>query len=592
VLYVVSALDAEPRALLDPNKMSADGTVALTGYELSDDGKRLAYGFAAAGSDWQEWKVRDVDTGKDLADRVRWVKFSGASWSHDGSGFYYSRYDEPNEATKLTEVNYFQKLYFHKLGAPQAEDRLIYDRPDEKEWGFQGVVTDDGRYLVVLVRRGTEPKSQVFYLDLAQPDAKMVELVTGWDANYEFVDNDGATFWLLTDNDAPRYRLIAVDTLHPDRPAWREVIPQAEAVLESVNVVGERFLAGYLQDAHTEEKVFDLTGKPLGEVRLPGLGTAGGFGGRRSDRETFYGFTSFTVPTTIYRYDVADGMSSVFRAPKVDFQPDDYETRQVFYTSRDGTKLPMFITAKKGIVLDGRNPTYLYGYGGFDISLTPFFSISRIVWMEMGGVFAVPNLRGGGEYGRAWHEAGMKQHKQNVFDDFIAAAQYLIDQKYTSSPRLAISGGSNGGLLVGACLTQRPDLFAAALPAVGVMDMLRFQKFTIGWAWVPEYGSAENKEDFANLLKYSPLHNIKPGTAYPATFIETADHDDRVVPAHSFKFAAALQEAQAGPAPILIRIETSAGHGAGKPTTKLIEETTDSVAFLVKVFDMKLPAGW
>jgi prolyl oligopeptidase len=386
--------------------------------------------------------------------------------------------------------------------------------------------------------------------------------------------------------------LIAVDTREPARDKWIEVVPQADDVLESVHLVGERFFSLYLHDAQTRVKTFDLAGKPLADVQLPGIGSAGGFFGRRSDTETFYSFTSFTSPTTIYRYDIARGTSSVFRAPKVDFKPDDYETRQVFYTSRDGTKVPMFIVAKKGLKLDGSNPTFLYGYGGFNISLTPAFSVGRIVWLEMGGVYAMPNLRGGGEYGRAWHESGMKDKKQNVFDDFIAAAEYLIEQKYTSREKLAISGGSNGGLLVGACMTQRPDLYAACVPKVGVMDMLRFHKFTIGWAWVSEYGSSENEAEFANLYKYSPLQNIKPGTHYPATLIETADHDDRVVPAHSFKFAAALQGAQGGDAPILIRIETSAGHGAGTPTSKLIDEAADSYAFLLKVLGMKLPVDF
>ncbi len=432
-------------------------------------------------------------------------------------------------------------------------------------------------------------KNLIFYLDLEKPDSKMVELVTGWDAQYDFVGNEGGTFWLLTDLDAPRYRLIGVDTAHPERAAWKEIIPQGPGVLDSVHAVGERFLALYLHDAHSEARTFSFDGKPQGEIKLPGLGTAVGFGGRRTDKETFYAFTGFTMPTTIYRYDVPAGKSEVFRAPKVDFDPGKYETKQIFYTSRDGTRVPMFIVGKKGLLQSGDTPTYLYGYGGFNIPLTPTFSVSRIVWLEMGGLFAMPNLRGGGEYGRAWHEAGMKEHKQNVFDDFIAAAEYLIAEKYTSSPKLAISGRSNGGLLVGACLAQRPKLFGAALPGVGVMDMLRFHKFTIGWAWVSEYGSSEKEEDFENLLSYSPLHSIKPEVAYPATLIETADHDDRVVPGHSFKFAATLQAAQSGPAPVLIRIETSAGHGAGTPTSKQIDEVTDAYAFLVGVFNMVLP---
>jgi prolyl oligopeptidase len=591
-VYVTPSLDAAPRELLDPNKLSADGTVALSGLALSNDGTLLAYGLTSAGSDWQEWKVRDVSSGLDREDLLRWIKFSAASWAADGSGFYYSRFDEPTEDKRFTGINYYQKLYFHKLGAPQADDQLIYQRPDEKEWGFHGQVTDDGRYLVIEVTRGTEAKRQVFYRDLQEPDGKIVELITGWDANYDFVDNDGPVFWLLTDLDAPRNRLIAVDIRRPQRKDWRELIPQADAVLQKVSAVGERFLATYLRDAHAEVRTFDLDGKPLSETRLPGIGTVSGLSGRRQDTETFYAYTSFAVPQAIYRLNIAKNESSLFRAPRVDFCSDDYDTQQTFYTSRDGTRVPMFITFKKGMALDGRNPALLYGYGGFDVSLTPAFSVYRSVWLEMGGVFAMANLRGGGEYGRLWHEAGMKEHKQDVFDDFIAAAEYLIAHKFTTAPRLAISGGSNGGLLVAACLTQRPDLFGAALPSVGVLDMLRFQKFTIGWAWTNEYGSSDKRADFQWLYRYSPLHNIKPGMMYPATFIETGDHDDRVAPAHSFKFAATLQAAQSGPAPILIRIETRAGHGAGKPTAKLIESATDSLTFLAKVLGIETPSGW
>ncbi len=586
VLYVTDALDAAPRELLDPNSLSKDGTVALTTYVLSDDGSKLAYGLAVAGSDWQEWKVRDVVTGKDLDDHLRWIKFSDVSWTADGKGFFYSRYDEPKPGEKLTGVNYFQKLYYHRLGSPQADDKLIYERKDEKEWGFDGNVTDDGQYLVINIWRGTERKNQIFYRDLSRDDSPVVELIQGFEAQFDVIDNDGHTFWVRTDLNAPRYRVIAIDLRKPEREAWREVIPQSQDVLEGANVVGGQFVANYLHDARSRVVLFDLQGQPKGEVKLPGIGTATGFGGQRSDKETFYAFASFTVPTTIYRYDLTKGESSVFRAPQVAFNPNDYETKQVFYSSRDGTRVPMFITHKKGLQLDGNNPTYLYGYGGFNISLTPAFAVSRIVWLEMGGVFAMPNLRGGGEYGREWHESGMKQLKQNVFDDFIAAGEYLIRERYTSSAKLAIAGGSNGGLLVGACMTQRPELFAAALPAVGVMDMLRFQKFTIGWAWVSEFGSSDNAADFPNLLKYSPLQNLRSGTRYPSTLVTTADHDDRVVPAHSFKYAAALQAAHRGDNPVLIRIETSAGHGAGKPTSKMIDEVSDVYGFLTKVLKM------
>ncbi|MHB1033720.1 MAG: prolyl oligopeptidase family serine peptidase [Pirellulales bacterium] len=590
VVYTLPALDAKPRVLLDPNTLSKDGTVALSGMAVSHDGKYLAYGLSTAGSDWMEWKVRDVGTGKDLADRIQWVKFSDASWTRDGRGFFYSRYDEPKEATKLADVNYYQKLYFHRLGTPQSEDVLVYERRDQKEWGFAGDVTEDGRYLVISISQGTDIKNRVYYKDLQAKDAKVERLLDDFDASYGFIGNDGEVFYFQTTLDAPRQRVIAIDTRRPERANWKEIVPETAETLEGVTLVHDMLVGLYLKDAHTQVKMFDLKGKFVREVALPGLGTAVGFDGKRKDTETFYAYTSFTTPPTIYRYDMVTGTSTVLRRPKVDFNPDDYETSQVFYTSKDGTKIPMFLSHKKGLKRDGENPTFLYGYGGFNSSVTPSFSIGSLVWMEMGGVYAVANLRGGGEYGEAWHQAGMKLKKQNVFDDFIAAAEWLVANKVTSKAKLAIGGGSNGGLLVGACITQRPDLFAAALPAVGVMDMLRFHKFTIGWAWVSDYGSSDNPEEFKALRAYSPLHNVKQGTAYPATLITTADHDDRVVPGHSFKFAAALQAAQAGPAPVLIRIETRAGHGAGKPTTKLIEEAADRWAFLVRVLGMK-PAG-
>ncbi|MBW4637138.1 MAG: prolyl oligopeptidase family serine peptidase [Gloeocapsa sp. UFS-A4-WI-NPMV-4B04] len=586
VLYTQTSLDAEPRVLLDPNKLSEDGTVALSGLSISEDGNLMAYGLSTAGSDWQEWKVRDVEKCEDLGDHLQWIKFSGASWSSDNQGFFYSRYDEPNEATKLEDVNYFQKLYYHQLGKPQSEDILVYERADQKEWGFNGGVTEDGRYLIISVWLGSDPRNLVFYKDLSDPNAQVVELINQFEANFSFIDNEGTVFWFQTDLDAPRSRVIAIDTSNPSRDAWQEIIPQADETLEGVGLLNNQFVASYLKDAHTQIKIFDLNGSYVREVALPGIGSAGGFGGDRDDTETFYSFTSFTTPATIYRYDMVTDQSTVFRQPQVDFNPDDYETQQVFYSSKDGTQVPMFISYKKGIELDGNNPTCLYGYGGFGISLTPSFSVSNVVWMEMGGIYAVPNLRGGGEYGEEWHQAGTKLNKQNVFDDFIAAAEWLITNKYTSPAKLAIFGGSNGGLLVGACMTQRPDLFAAALPSVGVMDMLRFHKFTIGWAWTSDYGSSENPEEFNTLYAYSPLHNLKPGTSYPATMITTADHDDRVVPAHSFKFAAALQAAHTGSAPVLIRIETKAGHGAGKPTTKTIEEIADRWAFLVSTLNI------
>jgi len=585
VLYVADALDAEPRVLLDPNTLSKEGTVALTGYDLSDDGKLLAYGLAKAGSDWQAWRVRDVDTGKERDDLVEWVKFSGASWAHDGSGFFYSRYDEPKAGEALTGQNFYQKLYFHKLGTPQTDDKLIYERKDHKEWGFGGGVTDDGQYLIISVWRGTDPKNQVFYQDLKAKDAPVVELLKGFEADYSFIANDGPVFYFRTDLDAPRYRVIAVDIRKPEEK--REVIPEQTGVLEGVSLFGDRFFATYMIDARNEVREFALDGALRRNIPLPGIGSVGGFGGKRDAKETFFSFTGFTTPTITYRYDLTTDKSTVFRKPDVDFQPEDFETKQVFYESRDKTRVPMFITYKKGIKLDGSNPTILYGYGGFNVSLTPGFSPGRIAWLEAGGVLAIPNLRGGGEYGREWHEGGMLEKKQNVFDDFIAAAEYLIKEGYTRPDKLAISGGSNGGLLVGACVTQRPDLFGAAVPDVGVMDMLRFHKFTIGWAWTAEYGSADVAAQFPVLHKYSPLHNLKSGTKYPAVMVTTADHDDRVVPAHSFKFAAALQAAQAGDAPTLIRIETSAGHGAGTPTTKQIEKLADTYAFLKRVLKVE-----
>jgi prolyl oligopeptidase len=587
VLLVAESVNAEPRELFDPNKLSSDGTVALSGTAFSDDGKLMAYGIAASGSDWNEWHVRDVNTGKDLSDDLKWIKFSGASWSKDNQGFYYSRYDEPTGAT-LRDTNYFQKLYYHRLGTAQAEDKLIYERPDNKEMLFGGSVTDDGHYLIIEVSQGTSPNTRVYYKDLSQPDAQVVKLLDDFDARYSFIDNDGPVFWFESNLDAPRGRILAIDTRHPERANWKTLVPQGPDKLQFASVVNNTFLVGYLKDARTEVHVHDLTGKVLRNVDLPGIGTAVGFTGKRKDKETFYAFTSFISPTTIYRYDPVAGKSSVFRQPKVDFDSTRFETKQVFYNSKDGTRVPMFLTYKKGIKLDGQNPTLLYAYGGFDISMTPTFSVPNVVWLEMGGVYAQPNLRGGGEYGEQWHLAGTKLKKQNVFDDFIAAAEWLIANKYTSTPKLAVRGRSNGGLLIGAVLTQRPDLFGVTLPEVGVMDMLRFHKFTIGWAWTSDYGSSDDPAEFKAIYAYSPLHNLRPGTKYPPTLIATSDHDDRVVPGHSFKFAATMQADQAGPAPVLIRIETKAGHGAGKSITKLIDETADTWAFVAHNLDMKV----
>jgi prolyl oligopeptidase len=591
VLYWLASLEAEPRMLLDPNILSEDGTVALTGYAASEDGRFLAYGLSASGSDWQEWFVREVDTGRDLEDHLQWVKFSDASWTHDGRGFFYSRYDEPQGGVELKSANYYHKLYYHRLGTPQAEDVLVYERPDQKEWGFGGYVTEDGRYLIIVVWQGTRRENGIFYKDLQAPAGEIIELLVDFDAEYNFVGNDGGLFYFQTDLDAPLSRAIAIDVTQPERSRWREVIAESGDALQGTSLVGGQFIAHYLRDAHSHVLVLDKSGHVRREIELPGLGSVSGLDGRQEDAETFYLFAGFTTPGTIYHYDVQTGESTLFRQPQLRFDPGDYVTEQVFYQSKDGTRVPMYVSYKKGLPPDGNRPTYLYGYGGFNIPLLPSFSVSNLVWMQMGGTFAQANLRGGGEYGTPWHEAGMKLNKQNVFDDFIAAAEWLIDRGYTSTPRLAIGGGSNGGLLVGACLTQRPDLFGACLLSVGVLDMLRFDQFTIGWAWTSDYGSPQDPEEFEALHAYSPYHNIKPGTAYPATLITTGDHDDRVFPAHSFKFAAALQAAQGGPAPILIRIETKAGHGAGKPTSKLIQEAADRWAFLVRVLDMAGAVG-
>lgn len=589
VLFTMSSLTASPRVLIDPNTLSADGTVALTSTVVSPDGKYLAYGVSASGSDWQEWRIRDIETGADTSDILKWIKFSSVSWTKDAKGFFYSRYDEPNAATKMEDANYFPKLCYHRIGTPQNEDALVYERKDQKEWSFGGSVTEDGAYLIVTIGQGTENKSRVYFKPLADPAAAITPLLDDFDADYTFVGNQGPVFLFRTTLDAPRGRVIAIDTRSPARENWKQIIPQAAETLTDVTHVNNSLVAEFLKDAHSQVKVYGLDGAFIREIEFPGLGSVSGFDGKPGEAESFYSYTSFTTPATIYRIDLSTGRSTVFRKPNVDFDPNRYETSQVFYTSPDGTRVPMFISHKKGLKRDGQNPTILYGYGGFNISLTPEFSVVSLVWMEMGGIYAVANLRGGGEYGEAWHEAGTKAKKQNVFDDFIAGAKFLIGNKYTSPARLAISGGSNGGLLVGACLLQRPDLFGAALPAVGVMDMLRFHKFTIGWAWVSDYGSADNSADFKSLLAYSPLHNVRPGVKYPATLVTTADHDDRVVPSHSFKFAAALQAAQAGPAPILIRIEVKAGHGAGKPTSKRIDEAADRYAFLVRELGMTLP---
>ncbi len=594
VMYVADSVTDKGRVLLDPNTLSSDGTVALSGLAISNDGKTMAYGLSAAGSDWQEWRFRNVETGADLPDHLKFIKFSGASWTRDGKGIFYSRYPEPDEKSKLSAVNHFQKLYYHKIGTSQSEDILVYERSDDKEMGIGAGVSEDGRWLNITVWKGTSPNVLAYYKDLSKPDSKIMPLVEKFENGYSFIGSAGTTFYFKTDKDAPRGRIVATEisgnSTGIPRPSeyvynnrlWREVVPQAQETIEGVSFINNQFVVSYLKDAYTQVRIFDKAGKAVRSVALPGIGSAGGFGGKQSDTETFYTFSSFTTPPTIYRYDMKTGKSEVFRKSNVKFTSTDYEVKQVFYKSKDGTKVPMFIVHKKGIKLDGTNPTLLYGYGGFSVSLTPYFSTSLLTWLENGGVYAMPNIRGGAEYGEEWHVAGTKLKKQNVFDDFIAAAEYLIAEKYTAPKKLAIQGGSNGGLLVGAVLNQRPELFGAAIPEVGVMDMLRFTEFTIGAAWTSDYGSPKIKEEFEALYKYSPLHNIKAGTKYPAVLVTTADTDDRVFPAHSFKYAAALQAAQSGDAPVLIRIETKAGHGAGKPTAKIIEEAADIYGFLMK----------
>ena len=582
VLFRQDTLDSDSRVLLDPNSWSEDGTVALSGSAFSDDGRYVAYGVQDAGSDWNTWKIMEIESGKILDDELKWVKFSGADWTPDSRGFFYARYPQPDEGAAFQSLNTNMKVYYHRVGSTQSSDVLVYERHDHPDWGFQLNVSDDGHYLIITVWVGTDDRYRIVVKDLTEPYGLPYELIDNFDHEYSFIDNDDHILYFKTNVDAPLRRVIAIDLKKPARENWEEIIPQTENALDSVGIVGNMFVCDYLKDAKTQVRLHAMDGSFVREVEFPSIGTAAGFDGRRKDTDTFYSFSSFALPPTTYRYNMITGSSELFRKADAKFNPDDYKTSQVFYDSKDGTKVPMFLCHKKSLKLDGSNPTLLYGYGGFNISITPNFSVSRLTWMEMGGVLAVANLRGGGEYGETWHKAGTKQNKQNVFDDFIAAAEWLVANKYTSSKKLAIQGGSNGGLLVGACMTQRPDLFGACLPAVGVMDMLRFHKFTAGRFWTDDYGSADNAEEFPALLKYSPYHNLQGGTQYPATLITTADTDDRVVPGHSFKFAAQLQASQSGTAPTLIRIETRAGHGAGKPTAKIIEEASDQWAFLVK----------
>ena len=594
VIYMAKSLTDKPVVAIDPNQFAADGTVALTGLKVSRDGRHLAYGKAVAGSDWQVWQVRDLDTGNDLADKTEWVKFSSAEWTPDGKGYFYSRYDAPKEGAALTGSNFFQKLYYHRIGTPQSADQLVYENPAEKEWGLGASVTDDGKNVIINVWKGSGRKNGLLVMPLkngavpAAPASVLKTITLDFDAEFTPIGANGNTLWVKTDLDAPRGRVVAIDLTKRERADWKTVVAETKDTLTGADVVGGKILAQYLQDAATAVMVYGLDGKKLSRVSLPGVGSAEGFGGKFNDKETFYSYTSLINPTEIYRYDVSTGKSTLFKRPQTAFDPTQYETKREFVTSKDGTRFPVFIAHRKGLKLDGSTPTLLYGYGGFNVSETPSYRVTASTWMTMGGVYVSASIRGGGEYGAAWHDAGTKGKKQNVFDDFIAAGEWLVANKYTRPNRLAINGGSNGGLLVGAVVNQRPGLFGAAIPQVGVMDMLRFHKFTIGWAWVSDYGTSDQAEDFKWLSAYSPIHNIRPGVNFPPILITTADHDDRVVPAHSFKYAATLQAADTGSAPQLIRIETSAGHGAGKPTSKVIEERADILSFIANVFDMSV----
>lgn len=584
VLYRQTTLTAQPELLLDPNTLSADGTVALSSMGISNNGKYLAYSVARAGSDWNEIYVMDLTSKKLLDDHIQWVKFSGISWQ--GDGFYYSAYDAPQPGKELSKINEYHKVFFHRIGTSQKEDRLIFENKEFPLRNCAAGVTDDEKYMFVYETESTSGNTFLFK-DLTKPEAPLLSLVKDFDNDYSVVDHYNGKVYVLTNWKASKQRLMEIDPEHPQRENWKEIVPESADVLENVSLVGGKIIAVYMKDAANHAYVFDTSGKKLYEVQLPSLGALSGFSGEKDENEAFYTFTSYTFPATVYRFDPATNHSEVFRKPEMKFNPDEFTSEQVFYTSKDGTKVPMAIIYKKGMKRDRKNPLMLYGYGGFNISLNPSFSVNRIPFLENGGIYAIANLRGGGEYGEEWHRAGTKMKKQNVFDDFIAAAEYLIKEKYTSSAKLAINGGSNGGLLVGATLTQRPDLMAVAVPEVGVLDMLRYQKFTIGWAWATDYGtSSESKDMFEYLCGYSPLHNVRKGVKYPATLVMTGDHDDRVVPAHSFKFAATLQADNSGRNPTLIRIDTNAGHGAGKPIAKIIDAQADMWAFVMKNLGM------
>ena len=579
VTYIQKGIDGPQEVFLDPNKLSNDGTVTASLIGASEDHKYMAISRSEAGSDWSEIRVMNIETKKETGDLLKWIKFGGASWYKDG--FFYSRYPEPAEGGELSAENTFHQVFYHKLGDDQSMDQLIYENRDAPNMYHWTGVTEDNKYLVLYASTGTDG-FELYYQDLEKNDG-FKPLFTGFENKSSLVDHADGKFLILTDIDAPKYRLVAIDPNNLDPSNWQELVPESEDLLQSVGTGGGKLFLNYLAKASSRIEVMDYDGSNRKTIELPdNTGSAGGFYGRKEDKKLFYSFTSFTYPTSVYSYNIETGQSELYYAPKLDFNPSDYESTQVMYKSKDGTEVSMFLVHKKGLEMDGQRPTMLYGYGGFNVSLTPSFSTSNIILLEQGGVYAMANLRGGGEYGEEWHQEGMLFKKQNVFDDFMAAADYLVQEGYTSPERLAIAGGSNGGLLVGACLNQHPEKFSVAFPAVGVMDMLRYHKFTVGWGWVPEYGSADDSEEhFDNLMSYSPYHNIET-KAYPATMVTTADHDDRVVPAHSFKFAARLQELHNGDAPVLIRIEEKAGHGAGKPTAKVIEEQADKWAFMLE----------
>lgn len=585
VLYTMERLDGEQSVFLDPNTLSSDGTVALKGVYFSHNGKYAAYAISRSGSDWEEIFVIDVSTGRLMDDHIEWAKFSGAAWH--GDGFYYSAYDAPlAKGTEFSGINKGHKIYYHKIGTPQSEDVLFYHNPAYPK-RFYSITVNEEETMAFLTESGEGAGNNLYVRSLKQADSQFIQMTSDMNYYYYPIENIGSQIMIMTNYGAPRCRLMSASLASPGVDSWLEIVPESENVLESADVIGNRLLLTYSKDASSHAYVCDLYGKRLHEVTLPMIGSVY-FSGKKDDKECFYGFGSYTVPTTIYSYDIEADHSVVYATPKLAFRLSDYISEQIFYTSKDGTRVPMSITYKKGMKLNGRNPVYLYGYGGFNISLSPRFSSLRIPVLESGGIYAEVNLRGGGEYGEEWHQAGTKMQKQNVFDDFIAAAEYLINHKYTGPERLAIVGGSNGGLLVGACMTQCPELFRVAVPEVGVMDMLRYHKFTIGWNWASDYGTSEDsKEMFEYLYKYSPLHNLRPGTTYPATLVTTADHDDRVVPAHSFKFAATLQECHTGTSPVLIRIDTKAGHGGGKPLAKVLEEQADIYSFILYNMGLK-----